>query len=234
MRAGGLQDVRLIGNYWLLDPDKNPNQNVAVRFGLKAPTGDRSATDFSYRGAVRVRRPVDPAIQPGDGGWGLVFGTQAFKRVFKRTFLYLQGTYLSNSREMNGTQTPFGDLPGLTGGDIGYIVDSVPDQYLGQIGLAQTVWPEKRLSVTFGVRIDGVPSHDLIGGSEGWRLPGYNISLEPGLAISRGKNWFSFTVPVAVKSYGSTSLADARTNSPFAGIVSLADSQVTFSYSRRF
>jgi len=234
MRAAGLQDVRLIGNFWLLDPDKNPHQNVSVSVGVKAPTGDSGATDVSYRGDARVVRPVDPAIQPGDGGWGLVLGTQAFKRLSKHTFVYLQGTYLSNPREMNGTQTPFGDQPAITGGDIGYIVDSVPDQYLGQIGITQTVWVEKRLSLTFGVRIDGVPSLDLIGGSEGWRLPGYNISLEPGLAISRGRNSFSFTVPVAVKSHGGTSLADARTHSPFAGIVSLADSQITFNYSRRF
>ena len=148
--------------------------------------------------------------------------------------VYLQGTYLSNPRELNGTQTPFGDLPGVTGGDIGYIIDSVPDQYLGQIGLIQNIWPGKGLSATFGARIDGVPSHDLIGGSEGWRLPGYNVSIEPGFSISRGKNSFSLTAPVAIKSHGSKNVADVRTNSPLAGIVSLAGAQITLSYSRRF
>jgi len=234
MRARGAGDVRFVGNLWLLHPDKHPHENISLRVGLKAPTGDSRATDFSFRSNGRVLRPVDPAIQPGDGGWGIVLGTEAFKKVFKHTIVYLQGTYLSNPREMNGTQTPFGDQPAATLGDIGYTIDSVPDQYLGQVGISQTVWPAKGLSATFGVRIDGVPSHDLIGGSEGWRLPGYNISLEPGLSISRGKNFFSLTVPVAVKSHGSKLIADVRTNSPLVGIVSLADSQVTLSYSRRF
>ena len=234
MRANGAGDLRLIGNFWLLDPDKHPDQNVSLRLGVKAPTGDSQAKDYSYRGTTRILRPVDPAIQPGDGGWGIVLGTQAFTKVFKNTFAYLEGTYLSNPREMNGTQTPFGDRPEFTLGDIGYTIDSVPDLYTGRVGLIQGIWPTQGLSVTFGLRTDGVRARDLIGGSEGWRLPGYTISIEPGLSISRGKNYFSFTLPAAIYSHGSPNVADVRTNSPFIGIVSLADSQITASYSRRF
>jgi hypothetical protein len=65
-----------------------------------------------------------------------------------------------------------------------------------------TVWPARGPSATFGARIDGVSSHDLIGGSESWRLPGYNVSIEPGLSIARGKNSFSLTVPVVITSHG--------------------------------
>jgi len=74
----------------------------------------------------------------------------------------------------------------------------------------------------------------LIGGSEGYRLPGYSVAIEPGLSLSRGKNFLVVTVPVAVKRHGSKSVADVRTNSPFAGIAALADLMVTVSYSRRF
>ena len=179
-------------------------------------------------------RPVDPAIQLGDGGWGIVLGVQAFSRVFRETFFYLQGFYLINPREMNGTQTTFGDLPEATGGDIGYTIDSVPDQYLGRAGLNHTVWPKAGLSLSLGARIEGVPARDLVGGSEGWRLPGYAISIEPGLSLSRGKNRFTLTAPVAVERHADNLLADERTGSPFKGYAALADFMITASYSRRF
>jgi len=41
-------------------------------------------------------------------------------------------------------------------------------------------------------------------------------------------------MPVAGKSHGSKNVADVRRNSPLVGIVSLADFQITLSYSRRF
>jgi len=233
MRASGIGDARVIGNFWLLAPEKNPRQNISVRFGIKTPTGNHSAQDLSFR-PEPVSRPVDPAIQPGDGGVGIIFGFDGFKRLAKRTVAYAQGTYLSNPREMNGTETVFGDLPGFTFGDIGYTIDSVPDQFFGQIGVSQTVWPKKGLAVTMGLRTDGVPPRDLIGGSEGWRLPGYSISVEPGFSITKGQHYFTLTVPITVKGHGSTNVADQRNHSPLAGIVSLADSQLTISYSRRF
>jgi hypothetical protein len=40
------------------------------------------------------------------------------------------------------------------------------------------------LTVTGGLRKEGVPAHDLIGGNLGFRRPGYAISLEPGVIYS--------------------------------------------------
>ena len=234
MRSSGVGDVKVIGNLWLLDPSESPNQNVSLKLGFKAPTGDYSAEDNSYRGTGSVLRPVDPAIQPGTGGWGLLFGAQAFKRIHRDTILYAEGTYLSNPREMNGTQTPFGDNPELTLGEIGYTIDSIPDLYLGRAGVTHEVLPSKGLSASFGLRTDGVPARDLIGGSDGYRLPGYSVSLEPGISFSRGKDFFSFSLPFTVKGHGSASVTDRRTQSPYTGIVTLADKQVILTYSRRF
>ena len=39
---------------------------------------------------------------------------------------------------------------------------------------------------------------EVAGGSDGWRLPGYSVSIEPGISISRGKDYLSVTAPVAV------------------------------------
>lgn len=234
MRNGGVGDLRFMGHFWILDPDTHPDQNIQLGLGVKAPTGNYRAKDYSYRATGRVLRPVDQAIQSGDGGWGIFLSAQAFQKIFTDTSIYFQGTYLSNPREMNGTETPYGDVPEITGGDIGYIINSVPDQYVARLGLSHTVWPEMGLSVTLGARAEGVPAYDLIGGSQGFRIPGHAVSVEPGLSIALGKNFFELTVPVAVYRYASKSLADKRTNSPIGGIATFADFQIITSYSYRF
>jgi hypothetical protein len=234
MTSHGAGDTRVIGNFWLLDPDAHLNSNVSVKLGLKTPLGRHSAEDDSFRETGPILRPVDPAIQPGTGGWGIVLGGHGFRRIFENTSVYVDGIYLSNPLEMNGTESPFGDRPEITYGDIGYIIDSVPDQYLARVGIAHTILPKQKLSLTFGVRTDGVPAHDLLGADDGYRLAGYTVSVEPGVVLSRGKNSFSLTVPVTVKGYGSKTEADIRTNNPFGGIVTLADTQLSLSYSRRF
>lgn len=72
--------------------------------GIKFPTGDYCAKDYSYRATGPVLCPVDPGIQLGDGGWGLLVEGQAFAKVYTNTFAYVQGRYLVNPRESNGTQ----------------------------------------------------------------------------------------------------------------------------------
>jgi hypothetical protein len=141
---------------------------------------------------------------------------------------------LLNPRELNGTETPFGDDPVLTGGITGYIFDSVPDQYLARGGLTYGIWPKIGLSVSLGARIEGVPVRDLVGGSDGYRIPGYAISIEPGISITRDKWTLSVTAPVPVERHASTSVTDARTNSPVAGYGAFADFLVTASVSYRF
>ena len=234
MRNGGVGDLRLMGYLWLLDPDTHPEQNIQLGLGVKAPTGDYRARDYSYRATGRVLRPVDPAIQSGDGGWGIFLSAQAFQKIFTDTSIYFQGTYLSNPREMNGTETPFGDVPEITGGDIGYIIDSVPDQYVTRLGLSHSIWPEIGLSGTLGMRAEGVPRRDLFGGSQGYRLPGHAVSVEPGFTVALGKSFFELTVPAAIYRHASKSLADRRTLSPVGGIATFADFQVIVSYTRRF
>jgi hypothetical protein len=42
----------------------------------------------------------------------------------------------------------------------------------------------KGLTVTGGLRKEGVPAHDLVGNDLGFRRPGYAVSLEPGVIYS--------------------------------------------------
>jgi len=242
MRAGGLGDIRLMADFWLLNPDRHPNQNIALGLGVKFPTGVDDASDTSFRPTGPIERPVDPAIQPGDGGWGIVFHSHGFTSLasqgaLKNTFAYFDGTYLANPREMNGVEQPPGDLPQATaGGDPGLVFDSVPDQFLARLGFIQVGFPVRELSFSFGGRLEGDPSHDLIGGSEGWRLPGYSVSVEPGVSYTRGHDYIAVTVPIAVFRHGSKSAPFERLGVPQPpnGTATIADYQITLTYTHTF
>jgi hypothetical protein len=256
MRAAGLGDLRLIANFWLLNPEMPPDENISsetgkqvegyssppkyrdrnisLGIGVKAPTGNDAATDFSFRPTGPILRPVDPAIQLGDGGWGVLFDTQGFTKIVGNSFGYLQASYLMNPRELNGTETPFGDDPAQTGGLTGYKFDTVPDQYLARAGLGYVIWPKAGLSVSLGARLEGVPVRDLVGGSDGYRIPGYAVSIEPGLSLSKRRFSASVTVPVPLERHASTSVTDARTGSPLGGYAAFADYLVTASFSVSF
>jgi hypothetical protein len=234
-RALGVGDLRLAANFWLLNPDKYPDYNVSLGLGVKMPTGQDDITDTFYRRTgPPVQRPVDLAIQPGDGGWGIIFGTNAFAKIYKNTFAFFQGTYLSNPREFNDVQTSFADEPDFTLGDKGYIFNSVPDQWLVRTGLTAAIFRERGVVMSVAVRWEGIPPHDWIGGSDGYRLPGYSVSVEPGISISRGRNSLALSGPLAVYRRGLPAVPDVRNHSQFTGIASFADFQINVTYSHVF
>lgn len=55
----------------------------------------------------------------------------------------------------------------------------------------------KGLSAAAGARIKGIPVHDLIGGSEDFRRPGYVISIEPSVNYTFKKVNLFASVPFA-------------------------------------
>jgi hypothetical protein len=161
-------------------------------FGLKLPTGQPNASDtFAFvndDGVVdRETRTVDQSIQPGDGGFGFVFDLQAFKQ-WGNFAPYLNITYLLNPQETNGVDT--------WRGRESESIMSVADQYLGRIGLQWV--PDDHFAFGLGWRIEGVPPEDLIGGSDGFRRPGYATSVEPSMAYVAGRSVFSIAVPIAL------------------------------------
>ena len=109
---------------------------------------------------------------------------------------------------------------------------SVPDQYSGRAGVGYTIWPEQGLSLSLGGRIDGVPTRDLVGGSEGFRRPGYSVSIEPGVSWNPGANRFSLLTPVMVHANRQKNIYDNRygTHGPAA----FADFVIIASFSRQF
>jgi hypothetical protein len=245
MRAGGLGDMRLTASYWLFDPKKCSSRNIALSLGVSMPTGVDDATDYSYRATGKVLRPVDPAIQPGSGAWGIILGGHAFTSLsfpqlpysdwFKNTYAYLEGAYVITPQETNGVQSTIGDQPILTGGFKGLIYDAIPDQFLARIGMSQIVWPSKGVSVTAGLRWEGVPANDLIGGSLGWRIPGNALSFEPGITWApRRQDSFSVYVPIAVHRHASLDANSQSMHMSGPGLATIADWQLLISYAHEF
>jgi hypothetical protein len=210
--SGGLADVRVGALYWLLNPENHHTWNVALGGGVKIPTGDYKATDTFYRPTGPELRYVDSSIQPGDGGWGAYLGIEGFAGIVGNLSAYWQGFYMFNPEEMI-------DVTGF----------SIPDSYMARAGFGYPIWAAQGLSLTLGGRIEGVPSEDVFGGSEGRRRPGYSVGVEPGISWSKGKWFASLTTPVAVYRNRTTTFGQDE-----PGDAAFADYSVNFSAALRF
>jgi hypothetical protein len=227
--AGGLGDIRLVGNALLFDPQKSKNGNISLGAGIKLPTGNEKATDVFYKPTGPEIRPVDQAIQPGDGGWGMILELAAYQKLAGRLYGYAECSYLINPREQNSaiTTAPYPPGPNAAVRRL-----SVPDQYTARAGLSCNLWPEKGVSLSLGGRIDGVPARDLTGGSEGFRRPGYAVYIEPGVSWTHGQNTFNLFAPVRVAANRQDNIYDDRYGTHGAG--AFADFLIFASVTRRF
>lgn len=220
--ANGVGDISLIGRVWLLRPPAESRQNVSFGFGVKFPTGKPGVVDTVNTAAGPVTRVVDQSIQPGDGGYGLVADFQGYKAI-KRTTLYASGLYLVNPRNTNGV--PTGRRPTEA-------VMSVADQYSYRGGIVAPFPKLNSLVWSIGVRGEGVPSRDVFGKSDGFRRPGYSIDIEPGLIWMKGKDTWTFSVPVPFLRARTRSVPDIIDNRH--GDAAFADYVLLVGYSRRF
>ena len=84
---------------------------------------------------------------------------------------------------------------------------SVPDQYSTRAGVEARI---DKLALSAGLRYEGVPVNDLIGGSNGFRRPGYSLSIEPGIRYQlKNMSIYAF-VPVHIKRATLQSVPDKR------------------------
>lgn len=229
--AGGIGDIRLTAYYWLLNPETNPKGNISIGLGPKFPTGDYKATDTFYTSTGPQVRAVDPSIQPGDGGFGFSAEVSAFRELAPRWQAYFQGFYLFNPQDTNGVPV-YGGPPSILS------VTSIADQYNVRFGVAFAPVPEWGLAFTLGPRIDGVPVRDVFGDSNGFRRPGYAISIEPGITWAKNGWSFSITAPVALYRNRPHSVEDGRisaiTGIEHTGDAAFADFFINASISRKF
>lgn len=204
----GLGDIRLAAYRWLLDPAKMPKGNIQLGLGIKLATGDYKFQDFFYTSdTTKALGPVDQSIQLGDGGTGFTAEMNAYYNFSKNIGVYGNFYYLLNPREQNGVSSSRQSAPSASAILYGSSTMSVPDQYMLRAGVNLTTG---NFSASVGVRDECLPAKDLVGGSAGFRRPGYVISVEPGISYKLKKvNFYAF-VPYALKRDRTQSYADKK------------------------
>ncbi len=193
--AYGLGDIRLVVSKWILKPAETLKGNFQLGLGLKFPTGDFAQKDFFHRNGSLVLAAVNPGIQPGDGGLGLIGEMNAYYRIAESLGLYANLYYMANPREHNGES-----WGGFTYSEeqlkAGINLMSVADAFALRGGIYYDVSPSFTLSA--GLRNEGVPVTDLIGSSRGGRRPGNYVSIEPGFILRTSKVSFYAYTPVII------------------------------------
>src|SRR5262249_55485970 len=115
---------------------------------------------------------------------------------------------------------------------------SIVDTFIASAGLEFRALPSYGLTLSLGARVEGVPVHDLVGGSNGFRRPGYSIAVEPGAVLTRRDWTASLSVPISVYRNRTQSVPDkeqsAVTGVTQHGDAAFADALVLLGFSKSF
>ncbi|MEY3385445.1 MAG: hypothetical protein RIR53_256 [Bacteroidota bacterium] len=179
--SAGIGDVRLSVGYWLMDPATSES-NYAVSLGVKLPTGKYDVVDDFYnQGTLRdqtVPGVVDQSIQLGDGGFGATLDIQGVQTLATNLVLMSNLSYMANVTNTNGVRL----RTAAAAATVDSSEFSSADQFGVRLGVMYGMFDG--FAAYLGARAEGVPSSDLIGGSQGFRRPGYAVSIEPGIGYS--------------------------------------------------
>jgi hypothetical protein len=207
-RSFGLGDMRIAVYKWLFDPARSMKGNLQAGLGIKLPTGDYKYQDFFIKSnGTQVLGPVDQSIQLGDGGTGFTLELNGFRDLSKHFSVYGNFYYLLNPREQNGVSTSRGDAPSASSIAYGSSTMSVPDQYMIRGGGNYSL---NHFTFSAGLRHECLPAKDLVGGSSGFRRPGYVTSLEPGINYEFKKGAIYLTIPAALWRNRTQSVPDKK------------------------
>ena len=199
-RADGAGDLQALVRAWWVDPAVMAPWNVELGVGVKLPTGADALLAPRHRDTAVVSVPVDPSLQPGDGGWGGVAQLAGFWAPSARGSAYLEGTYVLGPEGTNGVVGPDGTAV------------SIADQYVVRAGVACPL--PAGFGVSFGYRLEGVPVADLLGGSDGFRRPGVAVSFDPGVTYAVGTTSVALNVAMPFYRNRWASLAESKAGAP--------------------
>jgi len=196
VEAKGMGDVRISGYYNILTTLANRKLSIVTGLGLKLPTGDDEVLDVFHALSSKKQdstyiKPVDQAIQPGDGGWGVSLEAQLGYSLTSKLSTYVTGYYLIQPATVSTTLYQ----RNLTGVDPTLAYLSICDQFLARVGVAYSTG---KWLFSLGGRVEGIPSSDLVGESTGRRRPGYIVDAEPGIGFSNGVDRINLNVPIAI------------------------------------
>jgi hypothetical protein len=224
-QVSGLGDITIGAQAWIFRPPTENGGNIAISSQLKLPTGIDNATGSAlYKGQI-VKATADQSLQPGDGEWAFNVGSQAYKSLWRHSSAYGQGVYLFSPADTNGVAT--------FRSQAGQGVMSSADQYLYRLGVAQGVPKIRGLAFSMGVRGEGVPAHDLIGASDGFRRPGFILSVDPGVMFHYKRDTLTVNGPWAIHRNRPPSVPELQDNS-FNGDAFFADYTVVASIAHHF
>jgi hypothetical protein len=204
MKTRGLGDAVLGGRVWLFNTEKNTKQNLAFQLALRLPTGDSNYQVLYPNGLGQdiKLRAAKSDIQPGSGAVGLRLAAQGFRR-FGHFAVYGNALYLFSLKEQNDTYSILSTLnpggPAAVPANMRY--NAAPDSYLYNAGVSAPVPHLKGLSFSLGGSMVGVPTYNAFTGSEGFRQPGYLVTLNPGLSLNTQLASYFIGVPVRVYGY---------------------------------
>src|SRR5246127_2696335 len=226
-RSGGIGDVTVGVQSWVWRPPTESHGNIAFSAQLKLPTGINDAKGTTTKNGVSKVQPFDESIQPGDGTWGFSLATEAYREFWLHTTGYFTGSWLFSPQDTTGVLT-FRPAPGEN-------VVSATDQYLWRGGFSRPVTgvkPLRGLALSIGGRMEGVPVRDAFGSSNGFRRPGYVISIEPGMMYEHGRWGLYASGPWAMERNRKTSVTDLANHTH--GDAAFADYTVIAGMSRSF
>jgi len=210
--ASGVGDTIVGFNTWIRNPEHAPRGNASVGLGVLMPTGNDDVTntvDTNTTGTgapVEVTAPVDYSIQPGNGGWGMVMQWAGYWQINHMMTFYTDGDYIATQGGTNGIQR--GATLSSTQPLNNYV--AISDQYLMEAGVLVPVLQEHGLGATFGPRDEGVPAKNLFPVSnDGFRRPGFAVTIGPGLEYVHGKNLITAGVYKAVHRDRTSSYPDS-------------------------
>ncbi len=240
VQGRGLSDIRVAGYYWVIDPHKMIKATLLAGLGFKLPTGNPAQFDLFHRLSSAGTdstyiRTVDQAIQPGDGGLGVSLESQLSYQLLANLSFYTSAYYLFSPQETSNTLRT---IP-LTSDTIQRYL-SITDQYLFRAGFSYAIPADKSsLTIGLGSRLEGVPAHDAIGGSNGRRRPGYTITAEPSLSLAVNNTRLVLSVPVSLYRKRTRSVYDiSRGNDaegkPVNGDAAFADYSINVGFVHTF
>jgi hypothetical protein len=207
--SSGIGDISFVASGWLWNPKRHARGNVQLGIGILGPTGkDNVSNVVESSSGTTTTTIVDYSIQPGQGGWGIPLQWSSYINALSSQF-YFNGSYLGMLEDINGVQTTTKVNPvTLTQ------YNAIMDQYLMEAGVAHPISKIRGLTLTFGPRMEGVPSRNLFptGNDLGFRRPGFAVSAEPGIQYARHGNVLTLTIARAIYRDRTRSVPDILTD----------------------
>ena len=203
-RSGGIGDVTVGVQSWVWRPPTESHGNVAISARDEAAHGhQRCEGNDHYQERNGQTEPFDESIQPGDGTWGFSLGTEAYRGTLLAHIGLLYGVMVVQSAGHDGCA----DVSSSAGRGCGFGHGPIPvARWI--LAARDRRKPLRGLAFSIGGRMEGVPVRDAFGKSDGFRRPGYVISIEPGMMYEHGRWGLYASGPWAMERNRKTSVTD--------------------------